>query len=640
MSVVFDKWSVANRLLAAKILSELHFEEVLNYETVEKAVFDAVFEANSFEATFGKSCAQTSAADGLVKNGSVKNSPAEHSQSMPAFTSPLGSPQFYKLATPFRDWYFAATPSIWGMLVVEPDSVINADNHPIEAGRLLLDIQSFMKMKDIHMSGLIEEVQQTLHGDCVYLNKLDNICADDLVQMSETQRQQFLKAHPKAVANKGRLGWGVDELDRYSPEAGQPIQLHCLAIHKDSCRTGFREDLSQLDLWQRTFGEASWQQCVQALQNKQVNGKQVNPDDYWLTPVHPWQFNRFLLTQYASLFANGDLIDLGALSGDWIAQQSIRTLSPSEQGDFDIKTAITILNTSCYRGIPGDFIVHGPRLSRWLAEQVAADPLLSELGLHVQQEVAGIYCPQPLQAELEKGAYRYKEMLGCIWRERAEAVIAEGLRPMSMATLMQTDAQGNSCIDALINLSDLSAEQWLRRLFRHVVVPLYHLMCRYGVALVAHGQNITLVLDQQQRPVGCIIKDFHGDLRLVDQAFPELDSLDKDIQENVTRLPAHYLIHDLLTGHFVTVLRFVSPLLEKHAVSEVTFYHWLADEILQYQGDHPQLQERFALFDLLSEKIEKVCINRVRFKIGYDDSDERPVPELGVPIANPLRAAD
>ncbi|MCY7295222.1 IucA/IucC family protein [Alteromonas sp. a30] len=609
---MFDKWSVANRLLAAKILSELHFEEVLNYEVVEKAVFE-----KAFSDTQGETDAST-----------------------PAFESALGVPQYYRLVTPHRDWFFVATRSIWGMFVVEPESVVNADQHPVEAGRLLLDIQSFMKMKDIHMSGLIEEVQQTLYADCVYLQKLDSISAEALVQISETERQQYLKAHPKAVANKGRLGWGIDELDRYTPEAGQRIQLHCLAIHKAHCRTGFREDLSQSDLWQRTFGKSSWQHCLQRLKHKQVEGKQVNPDDYWLTPVHPWQFNRFLLTQYASLFARGDLIDLGVLTGDWIAQQSIRTLSPSEQGEFDIKTAITILNTSCYRGIPGDFIVHGPRLSRWLAQQVSTDPLLSELGLHVQQEVAGIYCSQPLQAELEKGAYRYKEMLGCIWRERAESVIGDGLRPMSMATLMQTDAQGKSCIDALISLSDLSAEQWLRRMFRHVVVPLYHLMCRYGVALVAHGQNITLVLDEQHRPVGCIIKDFHGDLRLVDKAFPELESLDKDIQDNVTRLPSHYLIHDLLTGHFVTVLRFVSPLLAQHKVSEEMFYHWLAEEIRQYQSDHPQLQARFELFNLLSEKIEKVCINRVRFKIGYDDSDERPLPELGEPIANPLRAVD
>lgn len=172
-------------------------------------------------------------------------------------------------------------------------------------------------------------------------------------------------------------------------------------------------------------------------------------------------------------------------------------------------------------------------------------------------------------------------------------------------------------------------------MFRHVVIPIYHLMCRYGVGLVAHGQNVTLVLEDNI-PTGCIIKDFHGDLRLVDQPYPELASLEQSIQDNLTRLPPHYLVHDLLTGHFVTVLRFVSPWLESEGISEALFYGYLADEIKTYQTSHSELEDRFKQFNLLSESIDKICLNRVRFKIGYGDSSERPLPELGKPIPNPL----
>jgi len=35
-----------------------------------------------------------------------------------------------------------------------------------------------------------------------------------------------------------------------------------------------------------------------------------------------------------------------------------------------------------------------------------------------------------------------------------------------------------------------------------------------------------------------------------------------------------------------------------------------------------------------------VCINRARFRIGYGDSNERPLPDLGEPLMNPLAAAD
>ena len=44
-------------------------------------------------------------------------------------------------------------------------------------------------------------------------------------------------------------------------------------------------------------------------------------------------------------------------------------------------------------------------------------------------------------------------MLGCIWRERAESLLGEHQRPLSMATLMQKDLAGMPCIEALIQLS-------------------------------------------------------------------------------------------------------------------------------------------------------------------------------------------
>ena len=51
---------------------------------------------------------------------------------------------------------------------------------------------------------------------------------------------------------------------------------------------------------------------------------------------------------------------------------------------------------------------------------------------------------------------------------------------------------------------------------------------------------------------------------------------------------------------------------------------------------NPELAERFALFDLFAAKIPRIAINKVRFAIGYGDSGERPLPDLGTPLDNPL----
>ncbi|WP_432459631.1 IucA/IucC family protein [Agarivorans sp. QJM3NY_25] len=578
-------WQLASQQLVAKILSELHFEERLAFEPRSPAV-----------------CEGHAVASKLTN---------------------------WRLVTASRHWDFQASQSIWGMFIITPDSIQCSDGLAPSASQLLIDIQSQIQINDINLAGLLEEIQQTLYSDMLRITQLRNLTSDALVTMDETSRQRYLDAHPKAIANKGRLGWGAAELALYSPESGRAFQLHYLALNKQHCEVGFAEGLSPQRLLEEVLGSEAYLALINKLPAK-------NRDQFLIMAVHPWQMSRFLVGQFAEWFANGDAIDLGPVTGDWLAQQSIRTLSAVDpRVRYDVKTALTILNTSCYRGIPGKFIVQGPKLSAWLAQLTIQDPLFAQLGLRVQQEVAGVFCPQPYQQQVAGGSYRYQEMLGCIWRERAESVLSEQQRPMSMATLMQTDSQGKAAIVTLIELSGLSAEAWLRKLFKHVVVPLYHLMCRYGVALVAHGQNITLAL-QGHQPVGCLIKDFHGDLRLIDQDFPELNRLPQAIRQNLTRLPAHYLIHDLLTGHFVTVLRFVSPKLISLGIDETQFYRYLADEIRSYQAAHPQLQERFEMFDLLKPEIEKLCVNRVRFKIGYGDSEQRPLPEIGQPITNPL----
>jgi aerobactin synthase len=41
------------------------------------------------------------------------------------------------------------------------------------------------------------------------------------------------------------------------------------------------------------------------------------------------------------------------------------------------------------------------------------------------------------------------------------------------------------------------------KLFEASVIPFYHLLCRYGVALIAHGQNVTLVMKDLSRSASC-----------------------------------------------------------------------------------------------------------------------------------------
>ncbi|WP_020407107.1 IucA/IucC family protein [Hahella ganghwensis] len=530
-----------------------------------------------------------------------------------------------------HQYQFCAERSIWGWLQVDPKSIRYQDKPVTSVIEFLLHAQKDLQLNDIDLGNFLEEVQNTLYSSYRQQQRLSAFTAADMVELEQPVLQSLLEGHPKAIANKGRMGWGSDELNRYAPESGKSARLMLILVSRKLCTVGYESDR---DPWRILEKHLSADLMSAVTGNLKRRG--ANLADYYPVPVHPWQWQRYIVIQYQSWIQSGDIVPVGELEDDYLPQQSIRTFSNlSTESGFDIKLPLTILNTSCYRGIPGKHIATGAELSRWLHCVAEVDPVLSRYMI-VQREVCGIHCGHPVQEQVPETPYRYREMLGVVWRESLESHLAPDERGILMATLMQCDAEGKSLAAEYICRSTLDPEAWLRQLFDVVVVPLYHLMSKYGVGLVAHGQNISVVL-KDFVPVRMSVKDFHGDLRIVDQNFSELAAMPADVKESLTKLPAEYLIHDLVTGHFVTTLRFISPLIEKQCgVPEARFYSLLADVLKEYQRQHPELSDRYQLFPLFTDTILKVCINRVRFRIGYADSADRPVPELGTPIINPL----
>ena len=209
-----------------------------------------------------------------------------------------------------------------------------------------------------------------------------------------------------------------------------------------------------------------------------------------------------------------------------------------------------------------------------------------------------------------------------------------------LSALHHCDDNGRPLMAEYVARSGLTAAAWTRKLFEAVTLPLYHLLCRYGLGFIAHGQNTTLLLRGWQ-PAGLILKDFQGDLDVVDRPFPELSGLPEDILGVLPRKRPEVIIHDIQTAHFVTVLRFVSAAAERSGlIPETDFYRILAETLRAYQARHPELAERIRLFDLFAPKMPRVCLNRTRFKIGYAESNARPLPILGGDLDNPLHLAD
>ena len=539
-------------------------------------------------------------------------------------------------------YQFNAWRTVWDQLMIDTASIVRQElngqrKRATQVSQFFIDAKSELGLNSATLANFLEELANTLMGEVQVQKNYAEKTAAELIALKDDDLQCYLDGHPKVTVSKGRLGWGFDDYQAYATEFLPEIQLHWLAVSRHHCEIATAKDLSEHELIDAVMDTTEKARFYDAYTNVQRR-LNLNPANYFLMPVHPWQWRNRLINMFADDIAALRIVHLGAFGDPMLPQQSLRTLSNRKRPkQLNIKLPLSILNTSCYRGIPGKYIKAGPEISHWLANKAQSDPTLT--GVIILQEPAGAFYPNPQFSQIDDAPYRYHEMLGCIWRHSVHDSIKPSENAILISTLFQKDGFGYPLVCEYIRRSGLSTEQWLSQLFDAVVVPLYHLMCQYGVALVAHGQNITLVLENHQ-PVRVALKDFQGDLRLIDQDFPELESLSHYARSVTTRLPAKYLIHDLQTGHFVTVLRFISACLAEKGFPETRFYQLLSKRLRSYMKRHPQLAERFALFDLFQPTMARVCLNRVRFKQGYGDTTERPLPELGTPLINPLASME
>lgn len=523
---------------------------------------------------------------------------------------------------------FSAWMGIWDHMRVDPKSIKKNNFEGLLAGQFFIDAQKDLEMTDIVLGNFLEEMHNSLFADLTLLAKQKRVSADSMTKMSGVEVQSYFNGHPKILLSKGRVGWGVRELENYAPESEKGVSLHWIAVKKHLVESSFDQGMNARELLLQSFDKNEMERFDEILIEKKLSF-----DDFYFMPVHPWQWNRFIYIQYHASVVAGDIVSLGILGDDYVPQISIRTLSNRNHPEkLDIKLPLTILNTSAIRGIPGKHISVGAKLSRQILSLCHEDELLKKYNTDVLVEVAGMSVKHELYSKVSEAPYRYNELLGTVWRESMASKQGPGELAILTGSLFYQDLEGNSLVGAYIKKSGLSKQEWLKQYFTVVILPLYHLQLQYGLGLVSHGQNIILKM-RDFKPVNVILKDFQGDLRLAENSvlLERPDFI--EIAAKLDKLPAHYLIHDLMTGHMVTVLRFVSEVMqESDGLPEIEFYEILASVLSEYLDGKTIDAE----LNFLNESVHRVLLNKVRFKIGYGDSSERPKPLVGIDLVSPI----
>lgn len=481
------------------------------------------------------------------------------------------------------------------------------------ANSFFVEIQEICEMSDQTLAQYLEEANQTLFSDLHLFEQRHKI---DFSTFNYQVADQRLPGHTKIIMNKGRIGWSKKDIEKYAPEFHPKFKLVWLAIKPTVLDIGLASSLLPRDL------------VPMSITNKMTND--YLSKGYIIVPVHPWQWEHYLHNQFLELIANKDIVYIGAIGDDYTPQSSLRTLSNLEsKNHFDIKLSLSILNTSCVRGIPSKYIKDGHNVSTFLNRLINKDTYLATK-VDVLQEVAAVRVRNIYFDKLDESSYRYREFFGCVWRERVEAKLNSSELAIPCAALLIENNE-QSYFEYILQRSGLDVEQWIAEYLKVVVLPLYYLQKEHGIGLVAHGQNIILVLEKF-RPKRLIIKDFHGDLRLATTS----RHLHQEDLKVIDRLPPEYLIHDLLTGHFVTVMRYFSRLIQdKGLLEEKTFYSIAWRVINEFHNNQAYSQMSSSL---LKRWFEKILVNKVRFIDGYSETSKRLEPCLGSLILNPLRS--
>lgn len=503
---------------------------------------------------------------------------------------------------------------------VDPDSITRTRDGavlPLAALDFFIELQKSLGLSDKILPVYLEEISSTLSGTCYKLTKPQIPAAELAGSGFQAIETGMTEGHPCFVANNGRLGFGVHEYLSYAPETASPVRLVWLAAHRSRAAFTAGAGIEYESFVRDELGEATVERFDGVLRERGLD-----PADYLLIPVHPWQWWNKLTVTFAAEVARGYLVCLGDGDDEYLAQQSIRTFfNSSHPGKHYVKTALSVLNMGFMRGLSAAYMEATPAINDWLAQLIDNDPVLTSTGLSIIRERAAVGY-RHLEYERATDRYSpYRKMLAALWRESPVPSLREGESLATMASLLHVDHEGASFAAALIERSGLPAEEWLRAYLRAYFTPLLHSFYAYDLVFMPHGENVILVLED-----GVVRRAVYKDIA------EEIAVMDPDavlppaVERLRVEVPEEKKLLSIFTDVFDCFFRFLAANLAAEGVlAEDDFWRTVAEVTREYQASAPELADRFAQYDMFAPEFALSCLNRLQLR------DNRQMVDLADP---------
>jgi siderophore synthetase component len=502
---------------------------------------------------------------------------------------------------------------------------------PLAALDFFIELKQALGLSDAILPVYLEEISSTLSGICFKLTKPQVPAAELARSGFQAIETGMTEGHPCFVANNGRLGFGIHEYLSYAPETASPVRLVWLAAHRSRAAFTAGVGLEYESFIRDELGEDTVERFQGILREQDLD-----PADYFLIPVHPWQWWNKLTVTFAAEVARGHLVCLGEGDDEYLAQQSIRTFfNTSSPEKHYVKTALSVINMGFMRGLSAAYMEATPAINDWLAQLIENDPVLKETGLTIIRERAAVGY-RHLEYEAATDRYSpYRKMLAALWRESPVISLRDGETLATMASLVHVDHEGTSFATALIEQSGLAPTEWLRRYLTAYFTPLLHSFYAYDLVFMPHGENVILVLKDGvvQR---AIYKDIAEEIAVMDPDAvlpPTVERLRVDVPEDTKLL-------SIFTDVFDCYFRFLAANLATEGVlTEGDFWRTVAEVTRAYQATVPELADKFRQYDMFAPEFALSCLNRLQLRNNQqmvDLSDPAGALQLIGTLRNPI----
>lgn len=529
---------------------------------------------------------------------------------------------------------FAATRHALDHWQVDADSITrdrDGAELPLAALDFFIELKEALGLSEEILPVYLEEISSTLSGTCYKLTKPQVPVAELAKRDFQAIETGMTEGHPCFVANNGRLGFGIHEYLSYAPETASPVRLVWLAAHRS--RAAFTAGVG---IEYESFIRAELGAGTVERFGRTLSDRGLDPDDFLLIPVHPWQWWNKLTVTFAAEVARGHLVCLGEGDDEYLAQQSIRTFfNKSHPEKHYVKTALSVINMGFMRGLSAAYMEATPAINDWLAQLIDNDPVLKSTGLSIIREQAAVGY-RHLEYEAATDRYSpYRKMLAALWRESPVSSLQEGESLATMASLVHLDHEGASFAGALIERSGLTPVEWLRRYLRAYFTPLLHSFYAYDLVFMPHGENVILVL-KDGVVERAIYKDIAEEIAVMD---PDA-VLPPTVERLRVEVPEDKKLLSIFTDVFDCFFRFLAADLAAEGVlEEDDFWRTVADVTREYQDSAPELADKFRQYDMFAPEFSLSCLNRLQLRNNkqmVDLADPSGALQLVGTLKNPI----